>query len=255
LDLRQSDVGAKADVSRASIGEHERGRIEGATVSALRRHAEALNVSLEIVLRGPAGQLAQDEEHALLTQWVKRRLESNRWETEAEASYSIYGERGRIDLLGWRADRRAVLIDEQKTDVPDVQDLLGTLDAKERLATRIAHERGWEADSVGVLLVITRTSRNVAIVQRFAGLFSRYSMRGSAADRWLRDPVGPARMLVFVPPKAVGQRAWRTGRRRVSRPRTGLRKAYMAGTNSTVAASPSANASVSSATVGRTTQR
>ena len=219
MDLRQEDVSGRAKLSRACVARHELGQIEGATVRTLRQHAEALGLTLEITLRGPTGDLVKDEEHALLTQWVKRQLDLMGWQTDAEASYSIYGERGRVDLLGWRADRRIVLIDEQKTDLPDVQDVLGTLDVKERLARQIARERGWDADAVAVLLVITRTNRNVRTVQRFEALFSGYSLRGAAAVRWLRDPEGegPHHLLLFVPPDAVGRAAWRNGRRRVRR--------------------------------------
>ena len=214
-DLRQADVGIRAHLSPACIGKHERGHIEDATLRTLRRHAEGLGLTLEITLHGPTGEMVKDEEHALVTQWVKRQLDAMGWLTDPEASYSIYGERGRIDLLGWWADRRIVLVDEQKTDLPDVQDLLGTVDAKERLAKRIARERGWDADTVAVLLVITRTSRNLRTVRRFESLFSRYSLRGTDAVRWLRDPVGSQRLLLFVPPEAVGRRVWRNGRRRV----------------------------------------
>jgi hypothetical protein len=189
-------------------------------VRSLRKHADALGLTLEITLRGPTGDLVKDEEHALLTQWVKRQLEPMGWQIDAEASYSIYGERGRIDLLGWHPDRRIVLIDEQKTDLPDVQDVLGTLDVKERLARPIAREHGWDADAVAVLLVITRTNRNARTVQRFDALFSRFALRGAAAVRWLRDPDGerPQHLLLFVPPDAVGRAAWRNGRRRVRLP-------------------------------------
>lgn len=217
LDLRQADVSQRADISRTSVAEHELGRIEGATIRSLRSHAEAVGLTLGIVLRGPTGEVVKDEEHALLTQWTKRLLDARGWDTEAEASFSIYGERGRIDLLGWFAARHIVLIDEQKTDLPDVQDLLGTLDAKERLAKQIARERNWNSEAVAVLLVITRTSKNLRTVQRFSTLFDRFSLRGEAALRWLGDPTGPARMLIFVPPAAVGRQTWRNGRRRVRR--------------------------------------
>lgn len=109
LDLRQSDVSERADISRTLVAEHELGRIEGSTVRSLRKHADGVGLTLEVTLRGSAGELVKDEEHALITQWVKRQLDPIGWLTDAEASYSIYGERGRIDLLGWQADRRIVL--------------------------------------------------------------------------------------------------------------------------------------------------
>lgn len=219
FDLRQRDVAARARISRTSVAEHELGRIEGATVRSLRTHAEALGLRLDLTLRGPTGELLRDEEHALLTQWVKRQLEPMGWLTEPEVSFSIFGERGRIDLLGWHPQQRILLIDEQKTDLTDIQDLLGTLHAKERLAMRIARERGWNAEAVAVLLVVTKTSRNIRTVSRFSALFERFDLRGAAAVRWLRQPAGGAHMLLFVPPSAVGRESWRNGRRRVRKPR------------------------------------
>jgi len=218
-DLRQLDVSEHAGISRTVVAEHELGQIETASVRGLRRHAEALGLSLELTVRGPAGEVLKDEEHALLTQWIKRQLDAMGWITEPEASFNVWGERGRIDLLGWLPVARIVLIDEQKTDVSDVQDLLGTLGVKERLALQIARQRGWNATSVAVLLVVSRTHRNLRTIERFSGLFERFALRGADADRWLRNPAGPARLLLLVPPGAVGRPSWRNGRRRVRRPR------------------------------------
>lgn len=200
------------------IAKHELGQIAGASVASLRSHADALGLSLELTVRGSAGEVLKDEEHALLTQWVKQQLQAFGWETEPEVSFNIYGDRGRIDLLGWHPGRRVVLVDEQKTDVSDVQDVLGGLDVKERLALQIARDHGWSAAQVGVLLVVSRTQRNVRTIDRFAGLFDKFSVRGTDAARWLRDPTGPAHVLIFVPPSAVGRAAWRNGRRRVRKP-------------------------------------
>lgn len=200
------------------IAKHELGQIAGASVASLRSHADALGLSLELTVRGSAGEVLKDEEHALLTQWVKQQLQAFGWETEPEVSFNIYGDRGRIDLLGWHPGRRVVLVDEQKTDVSDVQDVLGGLDVKERLALQIARDHGWSAAQVGVLLVVSRTQRNVRTIDRFAGLFDKFSVRGTDAARWLRDPAGPAHVLIFVPPSAVGRAAWRNGRRRVRKP-------------------------------------
>lgn len=217
-DLRQVDVADRSGLSRSVIAKHELGQIAGASVASLRSHADALGLSLELTVRGSAGEVLKDEEHALLTQWVKQQLQAFGWETEPEVSFNIYGDRGRIDLLGWHPGRRVVLVDEQKTDVSDVQDVLGGLDVKERLALQIARDHGWSAAQVGVLLVVSRTQRNVRTIDRFAGLFDKFSVRGTDAARWLRDPAGPAHVLIFVPPSAVGRAAWRNGRRRVRKP-------------------------------------
>ena len=42
-----------------------------------------------------------------------------------EVSFSIYGERGVIDILAWHPGRRALLIIELKTDIVDVNELVG----------------------------------------------------------------------------------------------------------------------------------
>lgn len=206
------------------IAEHELGEIESASVRSLRSHCEALGLSLELTIRGSTGDVLKDEEHALLTEWVKRQLDSMGWTTEAEASFNIWGERGRMDLLAWNSAAGTVLVDEQKTDISDVQDLIGTLGVKERLARPVARERGWDPASVAVLLVVSKTHRNIRILQRFSALFEQFNLRGADAVRWLRQPSGPAHLLLLVPPEAVGRRQWRNGRRRVRRPRRAPRQ-------------------------------
>ena len=62
------------------------------------------------------------------------------------APFSVYGERGVIDMLIWHPARRALLVVELKTEIVDVNELLGTLDRKRRLAKRIARERGWPGE-------------------------------------------------------------------------------------------------------------
>lgn len=217
-DLRQTDVSERCGLSRATIGRHEDGKLEGTTVRALRKHAEALGLRVDLTIRGQTGEILRDEEHAAIGNYVKHELETGGWEVVAEASYSIYGERGRIDLLGYSAARRALLITEQKTDVVDIQDLLGGLDTKERLARTVAAQYGWKPEIVGVLLAITKTDRNVSRVREFPALFARYDVRGPAVRSWLAKPDGPARMLIFIPPAAAGRKVWRNGRQRVRRP-------------------------------------
>ncbi len=56
------------------------------------------------------------------------------WQIVPEASFSIYGERGAVDVLGWHAARGMLLVVELKTEIVDVQDLLASVDRKRRLA-------------------------------------------------------------------------------------------------------------------------
>ncbi len=48
-------------------------------------------------------------------------------------SYAIYGERGVVDIVAWHPGSRAILVIELKTDIVDVNQLIGKVDEKARL--------------------------------------------------------------------------------------------------------------------------
>jgi hypothetical protein len=58
------------------------------------------------------------------------------WVLIPEASFSIFGERGIVDILMWHAAVGALAIVELKTAIVDVQELIGTMDRKRRRASR-----------------------------------------------------------------------------------------------------------------------
>lgn len=212
---RQSDVARDARLSASAIARNERGQAGRATLRTLRQHGQALGIRLELELRGPAPAPLRDEEHAAVVDHLKGRLESHGWEAMVEASFSEYGERGRIDLFAYHRGRRALLVVEVKTAIFDTQELLGSLDVKERLAATVGRKRGWRADSMGVLLAITRTDANRRRISRLPRLFAAFATRGTAARSWLADPVGSARMLLFISSTEAGRTRWRNSRQRV----------------------------------------
>ena len=65
---------------------------------------------------------------------------------EPEVSFSIYGERGIIDILAWHPSRRMLLVIELKTEIVEVNEMLGTLDRRRRLAIDIARQAGLGPD-------------------------------------------------------------------------------------------------------------
>jgi hypothetical protein len=108
---------------------------------------------------------------------------------EPEVSFSIYGERGVIDQLAWHAATAHVLVVELKTELVDINELLGTLDRKRRLIMRIARERGLEPKLVSVWLVITDTSTNRRHARDHATLLhSRLPSEGRQLRRLIGDP-------------------------------------------------------------------
>jgi len=161
--LRQCDLAKQAGVSASVVSRLEHGDLDLVSLPALRGIAAKLGVSLEFLPRSAGGELERvvSARHAALGEriagWVGRQPG---WLAVAEVSFSIYGERGIVDLLAWHEATGSVLVIELKTAVVDVDELIGTLDRKRRLATRIAADRGWIARSVCAWLIVGDSKTN-----------------------------------------------------------------------------------------------
>jgi transcriptional regulator with XRE-family HTH domain len=220
---RQVDLAARAGVSQSAISDLERGRVARYTMATTRRVLQALDATASLDVRwGGRGDLDRllDVDHArLLERWTELHRRAG-WEVWVEASFNIYGERGRIDLLAFHPPSRTLEVAEAKTGIWDVQDTLGRLDTKVRLAPKIAASRGWRATWVigGLVIAEGRTARRRIADHRV--LFSRYDVRGRRAHAFVRDPQRPADgLLVFFPLPATKQGGLRrAGQRRVRAP-------------------------------------
>ena len=69
-------------------------------------------------------------------------------------------ERGILDLFARHETSSTVVVIELKTAIVDVDEVMGTLDKKRRLAARIAAERGWRATQVSAWLIVGDSSVN-----------------------------------------------------------------------------------------------
>jgi len=194
LGLRQVDVSARAKVSRSVVSIIERGRTERLSIGTLEAVLAVLGARLESKLLWQGTELDRliDAGHAALAASVKERLERWSWHVRVEVSYSHYGERGRIDLLAWHPVAHVLLVVEIKTDLVDVQALLGSMDVKVRLAPRLAERFGWPVSRVvpAIVFIEDRTTRRR--LDRLSSLFDRYSLRGQAAIGWARRPAAAA---------------------------------------------------------------
>ncbi|MFL5683160.1 MAG: helix-turn-helix domain-containing protein [Chloroflexota bacterium] len=193
---RQSDLATRAGVSPSTVSRIERGHVDSFSLATIRAVATALDVRTELVARWRAGDLDRllDSKHSALHEEVARffRGALPDWIMEPEVSFAVYGERGVIDILAWHSGRRALLVIELKTDIVDVNDLVGTVDRKRRLARGIARERGWDPGSVSVWVLVAAGRTNRArIAAHGAMLRAAYPTDGRRIKRWLRDPVGP----------------------------------------------------------------
>ena len=122
-----------------------------------------------------------------------------------EVSFAIYGERGWIDLLAWHAATQTLLVIEIKTLIVDLQDLLGVLDRKTRLAAQIGRERGWAPRVVSTWLVVAEgTTNRRRVVEHRALLGAALPLGTAGMHRWLKGPVGKVAGLSFFPYSSPG---------------------------------------------------
>ena len=210
----------RAGVSQGMVSRIERGHFEGVTIDALRRVAAALDIRIDVIARWRAGDLDRllNRGHSAMHEAVARRFGSlPDWISEPEVSFAIVAERGVIDILAWHPKRRALLVIELKTEIVDVNELVGTLDRKVRLATRVARERGWlgpDGDRVTVstwlIVADTRTNRR-RVAAHATVLRSRFPVDGRSMDGWLADPDHQIAALSYWTLPAAGTAAG-TGR-------------------------------------------
>ena len=220
--LRQTDLARLANVSRGMISKIERGEIAAVPLGVLRAVASALGASLDLKLRwhGEGLDRLLDEAHARLVDATVVMLREAGWDAAVEVSFSIWGERGSIDVLAWHAATGSLLVIEVKSVVPDSQAMLHGLDRKARLAPQLADNRGWECRDVGRLLVVGESS---TARQRISRLGATYDTalpdRNVEVRRWIRKPDGSLKGLLFLRNAPVGgTKRPSTARERIRRP-------------------------------------
>jgi transcriptional regulator with XRE-family HTH domain len=211
--LRQEDVAAAAGVSRSTVSRLERGHLAWFVFGTTVRVAAALDVRLDVVPRWRGGELDRllNARHSAMHELVAARFAHlPGWQVAPEASFSIYGERGAVDVLGWHAARGMLLVVELKTEIVDVQELLASVDRKRRLAARIGSERGWQCRralaGAWVLVADGRTNR-ARLARHVAVLRTAFPTDGRTMAGWLADPREPISALSFMqishPPNAA----------------------------------------------------
>jgi transcriptional regulator with XRE-family HTH domain len=198
---RQADLARAAGISRVAVSRLERGGLARESVGDLRAVAAALGLRLDVRLAWPGGDLDRvvNAAHAALHESVARALATlGGWTWMPEVSFSVYGERGVVDILAWHAPSRSLLIIELKTTLVDPQELVATMDVRRRLGMRIARERGWDPVSVSTWVVLADGPTNRRRVVRHSGLLRQaFPSDGRSVRHWLRRPVGTLAALSF----------------------------------------------------------
>jgi hypothetical protein len=182
----------------------ERGHFDRAALSVLRRVAAELDVRVDLVARWRGGDLGRlvNARHSALHEAAARYLGSfPGWTIVPEVSFSIYGERGWIDILAWHEASRSLLVIELKTELVDIQETIGVLDRKHRLAPVIGRERGWAppvTTSRWIILVDHRTNRR-HLAAHVTLLRNALPCDGRSMRAWLAAPAHEVSALSFLP--------------------------------------------------------
>ncbi|MDQ3937054.1 MAG: helix-turn-helix transcriptional regulator [Chloroflexota bacterium] len=198
---RQEDLAIRAGVSRATISRVEHGRLAGVSLGQLVRVADALDIRLDIVIRWEGGELDRllNARHSALHESVARAFNQlAAWIIAPEVSFSVFGERGTIDLLAWHPATRALLVIELKTEIVDVNELMGSIDQKRRLAAGVARARDWDplAVSAWVIVAVSSTNRR-RVGAHSTTLRAAFPADGRSMAAWLRNPAQPVAALSF----------------------------------------------------------
>ena len=190
--LRQLDVAGSAGVSRATVSRLESGNIGRLSLDIVERIASVVEVRTELFGRwhGGDGDRLLNWRHSLLADSFSAAVRAHDgWLFEPEVPFSIYGERGVIDQMGWHELCSHLLVVELKTEFVDINEMLGTLNRKLRLAPRIAAEKGWRPKLVSGWLIIADTRTNRRHAARHSSLLrSRFSLDGRSLSAFLANP-------------------------------------------------------------------
>jgi len=223
--LRQDDLAAAAGVPRKAVAAIERGAFGTVSIARLVDVGRALGAQVDIRIRWQGSDVDRlvNRDHGAMHEQVARlftRLPG--WSVQPEASFSIWGERGVIDLLAFHAAASQAVVIELKTTIVDVQELLGTLDRKRRLARVVARDRGWPAARVSAWVIVADTPTNRRrLADHRTVLRAALPVDGRRVRTWLRSPedeIGALSFLSIVPvgpgitPLAARRRVRRRGR-------------------------------------------
>ena len=199
---RQADLAVASGVSQSMVSRVECGRLEGIPLMTLRRLGDALGMRITVEARWQGGELDRllGWRHSAMHEEIAKVFASMpEWIAIPEVTFAIYGERGAIDVLAWHDETRTLLVIELKTEIVDVQEMVGTLDRKVRLAAKIAAERGWTPAVVASWLVVADSPTSRRRVQAHVSMLrAAFPVDGRSILGWLRAPRGAISALSFL---------------------------------------------------------
>jgi len=202
MNLTQAKLASEARIPREDIIAVEAGRASEIELARLRRLFGAVDARLKVTVwwRGAAADQLLDARHASLSERGIQVLASLSWLVLSEVTFSEFGERGSIDILGGHVQTRSVVVGEVKASIGSIEETNRRLDVKERLAPKIARDRfGWAPRSVSRVLIVPEDSTIRRILERHHQTMEAvYPSRGREFRKWLGRPEGRISAIWFL---------------------------------------------------------
>jgi transcriptional regulator with XRE-family HTH domain len=210
----QAELASRAGASQAALSRLERGRNAGLDLDAAGRFLAALGMTGDLAIRDVHlrdRERQVDAVHSVMSGYIARRLERWQWLPVLEAQVGDRAPRGWIDLVAYRAVDRSLLVEETKSDIPDMGGLQRSLTFYQSMAWEVARGLGWRPARIAVLVVALdsetvagRLADNRQVVAR------AFPERVGDVAAWLADPARPAprRWTLGACDPASRERAW-----------------------------------------------
>jgi transcriptional regulator with XRE-family HTH domain len=191
LGMSQESLARKVGVARSYIAAIEVGGANP-TLEVVVRIVAALGFELDLQLRPPViiGDRRQhDLVHARCSGHVDRRLRAARFETAREVPIVDGRWRGWIDLLAFDWRTSTLLVIEIKTVIDDFGAIERQVGWYERVARRLARERGWAPRRVVTWLLVLSSEQNEASLLRNRQILDRaFPVRAREMESLLEEP-------------------------------------------------------------------
>jgi hypothetical protein len=219
-DWSLRELAARAGMSVGGLHAIEHGRAASlATYVALGRAiGRELHVDLVDPRRRASTMRREDPVHAAMGEMLAARLSANGMVVAIDEPYQHFQFAGRADLLAWDPMARDLLHVENRTRYPNIQDAIGTFNAKRRYLPGVIADRLGRAsrgfDSVTHVMAVLWSSEAIHEVRIHPATFAATCPDGPDAfaawwDGAERRP-GITRTLVVVDPapSTSRHRAW-----------------------------------------------
>jgi transcriptional regulator with XRE-family HTH domain len=192
----QRDLARRAGVSQAAICRIETVQAGVIDVLVIERVLGALGMRAELQVDGrhlADRRRQRDAVHARVDGFLAHRFGTDGWLTATEVEVGEGAPRGWIDLLAFRPIDRALVVDETRTDLPDIGGLQRSVAFYERAAPAAARLLGWNPTRVVVLVTVLDTAVVARRLAENRDLVSRaFPSPVARFSAWVADPSSPA---------------------------------------------------------------